>query len=194
MKRTLTLLTAFLLAVPMTACSTKKEEEKPQTLEQTSEENYTANDFDTQDHYTAALGDYTFEIPDNYRNKQPNYFIENTSPDQIASLLLHKDDTVVVPSYELLAFGIDTYINGVMEGFEDAKLIEKGETNINGIPMSTFTITGITSGVDGILHAYVFVNPSDHVVLGAFFVQSTGAKYDHFADFDKIVGSIKPAE
>ena len=187
MKRSLTLIACTFLSLTMISCSSKKEDPTPQPL---SEESTIANDYDTQEHYTVTLGDYTLEIPENYSNKHPNYFIENTGPDRIAFLLLHKDDTVVVPSYELLALGIDAYINGVMEGFEDAELIEKGEANINGIPMSTFTITGITSGVDGTLHAYVFVNPSDHVVLGAFFVQSTAAEYDHFADFDKIVASI----
>ena len=196
MRRALALLASFLLAVSMTACSTRKEEEKPQTetvQETAEEESNTADDFDTREHYTVTLGYYAFEMPDNYRDRNPYYYAETRSKTTgPAYIYLYKDDSITVPSYELFNMFIGGYIDNMLK--DGGELLERGEVTNNGVQMCVFTASGTFGEVEGISKCYVFRNPSDGVVTGIFFTQANDARYDHFADFDKIVGSIALAE
>ena len=196
MKKLPTILTCLLLTVSLCAC-TKKEEEKPQTetIQETAEESNIANDFDTQEHCTVTFGDYELEIPANYRNKEPYYYAESTGHNDLAMLYLFKDSTTVVPSYEMFAMGIDTYIAGfIKESGGSVEVTDKHETTINGIPMYVLNIAGTFGEVEGVMRDYVFVNPSDHALMSLMFLQENTTAYDHFDDLARIVASIRPAE
>ena len=194
MRRALALLTSLMLTITMVACSTKKEEEKPENVQQMAEEESNiADDFDTRQHYTVSLGDYTFEVPNNYRNRDPYYYAEvkgnTTGP---AYIYLYKDDSITVPSYELLNMFIGGYIDNMLK--DGGELLDRSEASFNGVQMCVFTVSGTFGEVEGVSKCYVFRNPSDSVVTGIFFTQANETRYDHFADFDKIVGSIATAE
>ena len=194
MKKLLTLISFTLLTVSLTACSTKQEEPEPeQTVETEDEAKPAADDFDTQEHITVTYGDYLLDIPANYRAKEPYYYPE-TGKGTTAMLYLLKDDSAKIPSYEILAFGIDSYINGFLGDAEDAEVTEKYETTINGIPMYVLVIEGTLEGMTGKIRDYVFVNPSDKALMSMIFMQEETTKYDHFDDLDKIVSTIRPAE
>ena len=194
MKRLLTVLTCTILALSLSSCSAKKEEPAPEPTQTQEEDTRTANDFDTREHFTVNYGDYILEVPSNYRKNPPYYYVENTGHNDLGMLYLLKDDSTSVPSYELLAFGIEAYITGFVGSMEDGTVTDRYETTVNDIPMYVLIISGTVDGREGVIKDYIFVNPSDYALMSLIFMQENTTVYDHFPDFDKIVASIRPAE
>lgn len=167
---------------------------EPEPTPAYSENAKQSKDFDTLDHKTLTVGDYTFEIPAWNINEDKNVYYPGDGQ-TINALFLATKGTKGGFDEDTLAKQHDNLIAALMEnsGFKDYEIIKDESLRINGIKMDSVTVH--TGGDNpGLYRAAWFLNPSDGSVVSLVMFELDTSPAGYKDDFSKIINTVRLAE
>lgn len=196
-KRMIISLAAFSLV--MTACGSRKTADKESSVSAEKTEHAlvesdkkAAADFSSGTNIVITVGDFTFEVPAKWENKDNKTFYaekgegavmfhcSSRSGDVIDDAVLEKEREAII---EAMTSDIDEY-----------ELLDAQTVTVNGIKTHGAMLDAVVNDTECYVELYWFANPESGGITQIGFFQSKASKYDHKDDFHKIVKSIKRAE
>lgn len=172
------------------------QEKIPEPTPAYSENAKQSKDFDTLEHKTLTVGDYTFEIP--AWNVNDDGTIYYTGDGQTANMLfMYSKSSKGGLDEKSIAKQHDSIISILTDNFgiNDYEVMNDESIRINGIQMDSVVVhTGESAENPWLFRAAWFLNPSDGGLISLAMLERDGAPAGYKDDFSKIINTIRLAE
>lgn len=169
---------------------------EPEPTPAYSENAKQSKDFDTLDHKTLTVGDYTFEIPAwNVNDDGDVYYPGDGQTDKV--LFTYTKSSKGGFDEDSLARQHENIIANLMEtlGLKDYVIINDDSLRINGIKMDSVVLhTGESVKIPWFIRTVWFLNPSDGSIISMIMLEQEASPAGYKNDFSKIINTIRLAE